>query len=428
MMSVLTEDSAAVAAPPDFHRYVQLGVLVLTAGCIYPLVYLRQNFEGTMLEAFDITATQLGQCYSMLGVLFVATYLPSGWLADHFKPRNLMAFSLAGTGLLGVWYMTLPPFAVLQWIFAAWGVTTGLTFWATLIKQTNLLAGHDHQGRFFGILEGGRGVVEAVLASVAVTWFAWTAASADHSSVDGLQQVMLMYVAILLIMSVVTWFSFSTGDDGMGAAQEKTRPGNTLHDAMMLMRNETVWLAAICIFAGYSLFYATYSFAGFLGSELGLSAAAVGYLTLGRQWMRPVGGIVGGFLGDWLSVERVLGVLLLGTGIGLAGMALLPASSSVVMVLLVVMAVSLMLFAVRGIYWGTLDACGIPAEKRGFAIGVICLVGYSPEMFLPLLNGYLVDHFDGRTAYLIFFGGTGVLGLAGSVAAFRLMMLGRRAV
>ena len=30
-------------------RYLQLAVLVMAAGAIYPLVYLRQNFEVTML-------------------------------------------------------------------------------------------------------------------------------------------------------------------------------------------------------------------------------------------------------------------------------------------------------------------------------------------------------------------------------------------
>ena len=58
-------------------------MLVVVAGAIYPLVYLRQNFEVTILDSFGMTASQLGQCYAILGVLFVITYVPSGWLAEH---------------------------------------------------------------------------------------------------------------------------------------------------------------------------------------------------------------------------------------------------------------------------------------------------------------------------------------------------------
>ena len=54
---------------------------------MYPLIYLRQNFEVSILESFNITITQLGQLYSLLGVIFVVTYVPSGWLADRISPR-----------------------------------------------------------------------------------------------------------------------------------------------------------------------------------------------------------------------------------------------------------------------------------------------------------------------------------------------------
>ena len=105
-------------------RYAQLGILTLAAGAVYPLIYLRQNFEVSILESFGITIAELGQCYSMLGVIFVLTYLPSGWLADRVSPRGLVAFSLTMTGLLGVWFSAMPSFTTLLVIFAGWGIVT----------------------------------------------------------------------------------------------------------------------------------------------------------------------------------------------------------------------------------------------------------------------------------------------------------------
>ena len=95
--------------PTALQRYIQLAVLVIVAGAIYPLIYLRQNFEVSILESFGITIAQLGQCYSMLGVIFVVTYLPSGWLADRVSPRILVVFSLVGMALLGIWFSMMPP-------------------------------------------------------------------------------------------------------------------------------------------------------------------------------------------------------------------------------------------------------------------------------------------------------------------------------
>ena len=67
---------------------VQFGITVLAAGVIFPLLYLRQNFEVSILTTFDIELSQLSFCYSILGIIFAATYLPSGWLADRVSCKS----------------------------------------------------------------------------------------------------------------------------------------------------------------------------------------------------------------------------------------------------------------------------------------------------------------------------------------------------
>ena len=143
-------------------RYIQLMLLVVAAGAIYPILYLRQVYQPTMLEVFHITDSQLGYLYSSLGTIFLLSYLPSGWLADRIAPRLLICFSLIATGVLGLWYSTAPSFQMLMLIFGGWGLTTGLTFWAAVIKRVTMIAGTHEQGRFFGLLDGGRGLRGAV--------------------------------------------------------------------------------------------------------------------------------------------------------------------------------------------------------------------------------------------------------------------------
>ncbi|MBT8100182.1 MAG: MFS transporter, partial [Gammaproteobacteria bacterium] len=202
-------------------RYVQLGVLVLAAGAIYPLVYLRQNFEVTILEAYNISKGDLGQFYATLGVIFVVTYIPSGWLADRISPRKLIAFSLALTALLGVWFASVPPVDDLQKIFAGWGIATGLTFWAALIKAVAVLAKHDEQGRFFGILDGGRGLVEALLATLAVGLFAWSLETVETS--QALSRVIWFYIVYLVIIAVVSILALS--DEMPAGSEQQVDPG-----------------------------------------------------------------------------------------------------------------------------------------------------------------------------------------------------------
>ncbi|MGH8366118.1 MAG: MFS transporter, partial [Pseudomonas sp.] len=154
-------DAVSAAKSDKASRYFQLMLLVLAAGAIYPILYLRQVYQTTMLEVFQINHSQLGYLYSMLGTIFLLSYLPSGWLADRLPPRFLIFFSLVATGALGIWYSTVPSMTGLMIIFGCWGLTTGLTFWASVLKRVKMIAHHSEQGRFFGILDGGRGLVEA---------------------------------------------------------------------------------------------------------------------------------------------------------------------------------------------------------------------------------------------------------------------------
>ena len=414
-----------MTASDNIRRYFQLGVITLAAGAMYPLIYLRQNFEVTILESFDITIAQLGQCYSLLGVIFVATYLPSGWLADRVPPRGLVAFSLITMALLGVWFSTMPSFESLLIIFAGWGISTGLTFWAAHLKAVTLLAKHDEQGRFFGILDGGRGLVEAILASIAIYWFAHSINVAGSSSSSALLKVIYLYVGFGLVLAPLAYFAI---DKETGEAPEPgaERPkGEFWRQLKSILGNQAIWLAAFCIMAGYQLFWATYSFSGYLQNIYGMTAVAVGTITVAKLWTRPIGAIAAGFIGDRFNREKTLALLMLGGTVSLLLMIVLPASASAALMLAIVMLIGFMTYAIRGIFWSTLDSCGIPAAIKGLAIGVMSFIGYSPDIYLPLLNGYLLEQYPGKLGYNLYFGVIVLMGVLGTLAAWRLHVLVR---
>jgi len=416
--------TAASGEPTTLQRYVQLAVLVVVAGAIYPLVYLRQNFEVTILESFGITASQLGQSYAMLGVLFVLTYVPSGWLADRVAPRILMSFSLAFAGVLGIWFSTMPSFETVRIIFAGWGLATGLTFWSALIKATTLLAKPEEQGRFFGILDGGRGLVEAVLATAAVAMFAYWLQNLGQDPAIALRKVIWFYVSFMLLMSPIVLFIVKDNRvDGEVEPEYAAAKSTFFDDLWLIVTREEIWLCAFCILAGYQLFWATYSFSAYMQIHYGLSAVAVGSITVAKLWMRPIGAAAAGFAGDFLNRERVLGILLLLASIALFGLVVLPTTVGTVALLAMVLIIGILTYAVRGIFWSTLESCNVPNRIKGLAIGAISLVGYAPDIYLPLLNGALLERYPGKLGYSIYFSGIAVVGVVGAVAAWRLLAI-----
>jgi len=391
----------------------------VAAGAIYPLLYLRQNFELSILEAFSITQTQLRYCSSMLGIIFMVTYIPSGWLADRFSSRKLLSFSLLATALLGLWFSTMPSYSSLLVIYGAWGVATGLTFWSAHIKLVAMLADKDQQGRFFGILDGGRGLVEALLATFAIALFAYILSQDAGATKMALQQVIYLYVAVLLVVSPLVYWLLDDREEDTDISEESTK-SVFIDDLKDVLSRREIWLCAICIVCGYQLFYATYSFSAYLQQNFSLTAVMVGYITVAKLWMRPIGGIAAGFIGDWLNPEKVLSILLVLASLSLAMMAFVPASSAALLMIVLVLLIGLLTYGVRGLYWATLGGCNVPNKIKGLAIGIISVIGYFPEVYLPLLSAPLIENYPGGLGYKIYYLIVATCGLLGAYAAYLL--------
>nr|WP_257030471.1 MFS transporter [Paraburkholderia bryophila] len=404
-------------------------LLVIAAGAIYPILYLRQVYQPTMLEVFHITDSQLGYLYSSLGTIFLLSYLPSGWLADRIAPRLLICFSLIATGVLGLWYSTAPSFPMLMLIFGGWGLSTGLTFWAAVIKRVTMIAGAQEQGRFFGLLDGGRGLIEAMLATIAISLFAWVTQTKGETVAAGFKLVVYMYAILCIALGVIlALVKDPRGAEDAAANRASRQRSNVLVDLKTLAKIPELWLVAAIVFCGYQVFWATYSFSAYLHEgEIGLTVVMAGTITTLKLWMRPIGGIGGGFLGDRYSKVSVLVIALFLAALSLLGLMAAPRISSHVLLVFLVLFIGILTYAIRGLYWSLLDRCNIPVTTMGLAIGLISVLGYSPDVFLPLINGYLTQNFPGVFGYQLYFGYVAAMAALGGFAGLALRnMLNRK--
>ena len=405
-------------------RYFQLLLVTLAGGCIFPLVYLRQNFEVTILQSFGISAVELRNIYSVMGLMFWITYIPSGWLADRVQPRYLMSFSLAVTGLLGIWFSTYPDHDSIRIIFLGWGISTGLTFWAAMLKAVAIIARPEEQGRFFGMLDGGRGLVEAVLATIAISLFAYLINSSGQEASEALKRVIWFYISFVLILVPLIFFVVSD-------TEVDTQNSNPLAIAVLLadfktlLSKQEIWLAAVCILCGYQLFWATYSFSAYLQVNFGLSAVTVGTITVAKLWMRPIGATTAGFLGDRFNREKVLAFLLFFSSLTLASLTLVSTQVGPSVLIGLVLTVGILTYGVRGVFWSILESCNVEDRIKGLALGMLSFLGFAPDFYQPLISGKLLEVFPGRAGYDVYYLGVAGMGLLGVFAALRLNYLAK---
>ncbi|MEK4306755.1 MULTISPECIES: MFS transporter [Oceanobacillus] len=408
----------------NLKRYFQFSLIVLAGGAIFPLLYLRTNYQETILEVYGLSLSELNIILSALGIAYVIGYFPSGWIADKFSAKKLLTISLLGVGAAGIWFAQVPSYPFIITIFVIWGIFTVLTFWSAHMKLVKLISKKEEEGRFFGILDGGKGVIEAVLASIAISMFSavlgTSTALADKEA--ALVSVVYMYSIILIIVAVLIMLFVNEDEtstkqtDDNGVKKESKNVG--LKAIKNVLTNKSVLLLGVIIFMAYIVAWTIYYVGGFLQTNIGVTASAVGTITVIMLWMRPIGGILGGFLGDKFGKSYILILsLALGT-IVLVFMALLPSGLPHIYFNILVILIGLAVYSIRGLYWSLLGDCDIKDDELGLSIGLVSFIGYLPDILLPLLVSWMMSSFGEATGYNAYFIFSAIAGVIAIVVTF----------
>lgn len=401
----------------DLRRYFQFALIIFAAGVIYPVIYLRTNYQVTLLEVFNLSQAQLNNFYSMLGLAYVIGYIPSGVLADRISAKWLIAISLLGVSLCGFWFAQVPGPGAVNAIFFMWGIFSVFTFWSSHLKIVKMLAKSNEEGRFFGILDGGRGVIEALMASVGLAIFAKILGSsvALPDKQSAMVAVIYLYSAVVFVAAILIMI-FVESDKKLAAMSEnkgERAESEKFHikDVGLLLKNKYIYLMGGIIFMGYAVFWTVYYIGGFLQEVKMMDAVTVASITVVILWMRPVGGFIGGYFADKIGRPKTNGIALAGAALFLVAAALLPLTGLGINAAVIVLGI--FLYAIRGTYWSFLGMSKIPTAMMGTAIGLISFIGYLPDILLPQMNTYLWARFGGQGGYVAYFIVSAVFGVLG---------------
>jgi len=405
-------------------KWIHIFALSFGAGLIYFLPYLRGAYYQPLMEALGVTHTQLGIIQSSYGIFTIIGYFPGGWLADRFSPRKLLTISYVATGIGGIYYAQFPSFNHVILLHIFFGITTSVTFWAAMIKAARLCADANGQGRVFGILEGGRGIIAVLASMVAVALFA-----KFGSGPAGLRAIIYMYSALLLVIGAVIWFVFR---DEKEMLTEDTVAKITMDQIKRVFNMPIIWIITGIIFCAYTSYRCTDFLTPYMTKVCGVSATMGALLgTIRMYGVRPFGAIAAGFMADRISSSRSLRILFLAVVITNIIYVIFPGSPKLLYLVIVNMIVLMASqYAIRGIYWALLEEGKVPIVITGTATGVISTLAYTPDIFNPILGGWALDRFPGDTGYRIIFAVAGV-SMAGAIlliGVFRRYIVGQKQI
>jgi len=397
-------------------RLLSLATLVVAGEAIFFLPFiLPRIFRPTLLEVFEINNFELGLFFSFYGIVAMAAYFFGGPLADKYPTRNLMTIALVLTAVGGLFMATIPAAAPMKFLYAGWGITTILLFWSALIRATRQWGGDKLQGRAFAFLDGGRGLVGAIIGTLAVGLLAWwmpeqPAALSVQDKSDAFRHVILFFAVMTFGAAVMVWYVLPVDDQSQNRIDQIS-----IKAIKPLLVKPAIWLQAIIIVCAYVGYKITDDFSLLAKDILGfddVSAAGIGTLAL---WMRPIVSISLGFFADRFRLTKlimigfgftIVGGLVIGSGISNPGV--------VSIYLATIIATTIGVYGVRGLYFSIMGEGKIPLIHTGTAVGLISVIGYTPDFFMGPLMGYLLDASPGALGHqhvFLLLAGFSVVGL-----------------
>lgn len=388
-------------------KWISFGILMLGAGTIYKLGFLKDAFYVPMQEFMGLSHTQIGTAMSIAGLISTFGFLASIYLTDRVSKKIMIPLSLISICVCGIALSTFPSYPVFLLIYCLLAVCADMLYWPTMLKTVRLLGNEDEQGRMFGIMEAGRGLMDTLVAFGALGIF-----SALGSTAAGLKMAILFYSVVPGVIGIVMYFLLEPDESPVENTAEKSSE-KTVENAnkrawegvVRALKNKNIWLVSFNVFFVYSVYCGLTYFIPFLEEAYALPAALVGvYGIINQYGLKMLGGPVGGFITDKVlhSATKYLRIAFVIVGVILVVFSLLPHQSmGIILGMAITLCISACVYSMRAIFFAPMDEVRVPREITGSAMSMGSFIGYLPGAFMYAVYGGVLDKFDGLAGYRI---------------------------
>ena len=339
-------------------------------------------FYDQMVSSLGVTHTQIGILSSVYAGVKMVLYIPGGIIADRLDTKKCLIFSLIGESLLTAVYATLPSMLILAAIQALMAVVN-IFFWTSFIKSIRILGRDQSQGKIFGFSEGLRGITGS-----AATFIGLQVVSMFVEEGRPIRFVLWFYALYYFVVGLLIWKIYP---EHMESGNERCQ---NWRDYVEVFKRPAIWMVSLLIFTSYSLQVAFEYTTSYMTQVLGASAVLAGIVATLRD---NVCGIIGSPLaGSWADRKKsptqvALRLLLVEIVLCLLLIMSPETTGAAIPVMVLILVFSTVIYGVRGVYYSTMSETGVPVTLTATATAAVAVFGYTPDMFMSLWCGRILD-------------------------------------
>jgi MFS family permease len=331
-----------------------------------------------------------------------------------------LSLSLFFTAIGGFWMTLIPSILTLKILYAFWGVSTILLFWASLIKATRQWGNKHNQGLSFGLLDGGRGFFAASIALFGATiltyFFPEKGVEVTYTNkVETLQYIIGTITAIVFLVALFVWKTIPKEFEKF--EREKEFQFN-FKKAFSLMKQKKVIFHSIIIFCAYCSYKLTGVYGTYAKDVWNYSLEEATYFAVFIQYLRPIAAISIGWIADKYLPSKIIvpsfSVLIFASAI--SGFGFFNAQP-VFLSFTIFIFMALGTYSLRGLYFAIIEETKTPIQMTGTLVGIISVIGFTPDIFMSLFIGYMLGEKPSLTEYQHLFTIFTLIPIIGLIAA-----------
>ena len=395
--------------------------LVIAGEAIFLLPFiLMRVFKPIIRETFLISDAQIGEAQALYGITATLSYFFGGFIADKWEPKKLLSLSLFLTAIGGFWMTMIPSIFTLKILYSFWGVSTILLFWASLIKATRQWGNENNQGLSFGLLDGGRGLFAASIAlfgaSILTYFFPQKGIEITFDNkVETLQYIIGTITFIVFLVSLLVWKVLPKEPVKFETRKEFQF---NFKKAFYLMKQKKVIFHSIIIFCAYCSYKLTGVYGTYAKDVWNYSLEEATYFAVFIQYLRPIAAISIGWIADKFIPSKIIvpsfSILILASAIlGFGFFNEQPMFLSFTVFIFMALGT----YSLRGLYFAIIEETKTPIQMTGTLVGIISVVGFTPDIFMSLFIGYMLGENPTLIEYQHLFTTFTIIPIVGLIAA-----------
>ncbi len=395
--------------------------LIIAGEAIFLLPFiLMRVFKPVIREAFVISDAQIGEAQALYGITAVLSYFFGGFIADKWEARKLFSISLILTAIGGFWMTLIPSITTLKILYAFWGVSTILLFWASLIKATRQWGNENNQGLSFGLLDGGRGFFAALIAlsGASILTFFFPEKGVEITFEDKVNTLQYIIGAITLIVFLVGLLVFLVLPKETAKAKKSKEFQFDFRKAFQLIKSKKVIFHSLIIFCAYSSYKLTGVYSTYAKDVWNYSLEEATYFAVFIQFIRPLSAISIGWIADKFIPSKLLipAFSILITTSALLGLGVFN-EHPIYLSFTTFIFIAFGTYSLRGLYFAIIEETNTPIQLTGTLVGIISVVGFTPDIFMSLFNGYMLGENPTIVEYQNLFTTFTIIPIVGLLAA-----------